>query len=227
MKESAWIEITRTIIRFDIRHIRKYLDILKSALQNEFDDLKDSVKQEIAQMTKEQRDEYDDYISEQYWELQEVIPGISYAGIIIIMWSLLEHTSIRLTKRIGNSRDVKIKPSDLKYKGIKNARIYFEKVLNIQIPNDSKWQRLMYINKIRDIIVHNDSNIPKDTQYDALRSYIERTNGIMISNAGKVQIDDTYCMDVIDLVEEYLLAVIDNCKKACFKRARNRVRPRN
>lgn len=203
----------RSKIRIDLQHLRRYLETSSNALLDELGKLEQTIDNEVKKMKKEEREVYYDFIETEHWELKEVMPNFSYASILIAIWSILEHTTLNLAKRIGAAYVTSITLNDLKAKGVYLARKYFEKVLNIKFPNDKKWQEINYLHDIRNLIIHSDSFVSRDKKFHSLRTYIEKTDGLDISSTNKIQVEKQYCRHIINFVESYILEVIDNCEK--------------
>ena len=92
---------------------------------------------------------------------------------------------------------------DLRGKGIKQARLYLEKVAKINFEElNAEWAELVTLNRIRNYIVHADG--VEDVVSNDLTKLANRTQGLSIKQYGRLQVDHTYIDSSITTVENFL-----------------------
>ncbi len=203
-------------VRIDIDNLRKYLSIVHTALGEKSREFQERIEQEAIEFDSVTRDEYYAIMSDEHWQLADVLPNLLYQSILVVTYSLLERSLIGLAKSIASKRDIRLQVNDLKYKGIEAARHYMDKVLSISFlaKEDKGWNEIQDLRKIRNNIVHNEGIvIPGCNDYDAIVNYIKRKNGLIKINEFKhIQVEKTYCEYVIDLVKEFIIKIADICE---------------
>jgi len=202
--ETGWF---RAGIRIDIDNLREYLNTLHAAMESEKQAFEKRVEQQAKQMDQESRDAYYDFMSDEHWRLNEVIPNLLYNSVLMAAYSLLEHSLIGLAKKFKEKHKARLSLDDLKYKGIDLARHFLDKVIGIPFPSDADWNEIQHLRKIRNAIAHSDGAI--DIQNNALRDYIHSTEGLSLDEFDHIQVNEVYCRHILDLFEDFIIRVVE------------------
>lgn len=209
--ETGWFRVG---IRIDAINLRKYSKALHTALEQERKRFESRVEKEARKFEPRDRDEYYSLISTEHWQLNEVIPNLLYKSILTASYSFLEHSLIWLAKHIGSNRGISLQTDICKNEGIEWAHCYIKKVLGIPFPTGKDWNEIQHLRKIRNRITHAEGTIPDDKKYDAIRSYIQKTNGLSIGQFDSIKVEESYCQYAISLSERFIIEVVEICEQS-------------
>jgi hypothetical protein len=126
----------------------------------------------------------------------------------------LEHQLNQLCELFATTQKLSIVHTDLRDKGIVRSRRYLRKVICLPVDDNSViWQKLQGIQKVRNVVVHNDAklvnddiiNIVKESEYLSLASDCE----------SYYYHDSDVDVDEVNILEGYLDFVLDTCDSYC------------
>jgi hypothetical protein len=109
------------------------------------------------------------------WAFATLYPNTVRYTIFITLYNQFEFAMNEACAELEKDYSDDVKLSDLKDKGITRAYTYIKKVVGIPQPFEvASWKKLKDLNALRNLIVHNDSNITdKNRQADVMKA-IER-----------------------------------------------------
>ncbi|CAI4031797.1 putative HEPN_RiboL-PSP domain-containing protein [Nitrospira tepida] len=109
------------------------------------------------------------------WAFATLYPNTVRYAIFISLYNQFEFAMNEACTELEKDYPNDVKLSDLKDKGINRAYTYIKKVVGIPQPFEAaSWKKLKDLNALRNLIVHNDSNITdKNRQVEAIKA-IER-----------------------------------------------------
>jgi hypothetical protein len=95
------------------------------------------------------------------------------------------------------------------YKGIDRTHLYLQKVMGLRLDGSQVRQELKRIQKVRNVIVHNDAKLAGDDK--DLNEYVQRANGLSQVN------NSYYYSDIneLDILDGYLLHVLETIDLYC------------
>jgi hypothetical protein len=114
---------------------------------------------------------HDEIVESYGWDLhvnQVKYPNIHRQSIILTIFSLLEHELDGLCNILSASVNSSVSLKDLNHKGVERALIFLRKIAAFDLSKTSS--EVAYIrdlNSIRNQIVHNGGNLPKDAKHKA------------------------------------------------------------
>lgn len=164
--------------KFD--ELEDYAESLERYLNNEVKALEARHKEQTAKMTPEQKEEFDDFGADEYYQLTETFPQTLRVSLFIHAYSLFEHSLNELANTMGSLRGIKITTKDLKDEGITRAKNFLKKVVQVNFPEtDPFWQEIITLSKIRNYFVHREGFLPKDTNNEAVEKFVAASNGAL------------------------------------------------
>ncbi len=184
------------MFRHELSYIIEYFDFNSTKLderKKELDNLLQLDIQENPTLEYGLRDIYNlDYLK---------IPSYFYHSSIVTLYSLLENNLSFLCAKIQDDTNLVLGLNDLNgYNLLDKARRFLVKVANIDFENvDKEWMRIADFQKLRNLIVHNNSQIKDKGQF---KKFLVKFNGIKTNEVGY----DFHIID-ISLIREFLSAI--------------------
>ncbi|WP_203296774.1 hypothetical protein [Luteirhabdus pelagi] len=149
-------------------------------------------------------DHYND-LDSQTWNLdgvfKEHFPNLQRRSAFITLYSYLEHELDKLCILFKKSNNYAIELSDIKYNGIDRSVTYLSKIANLPIEKgDFRWGKLKSIQKIRNLIVHNDGKlidlkgVIKESELKIVREndFLDEESEILIKNGFLKSVLDSF-----------------------------------
>ncbi len=152
-------------------------------------------------------------------DLEEIFgyyfPNLQRRSTLVILFSFFEHQLDELCRLFATARQLNIVHTDLKDKGIDRSRRYLRKVISLPLDDNSAiWQEIKRIQKIRNVVVHNDAKLNPKENEDAIKIVKEAKYLSLASDNESYSyrdIDD----DEVNILEGYLTYVLDTCEAYC------------
>lgn len=134
-----------------------------------------------------------------------IVPSICSA-IFVAMYGDFEGYLKLLCKSLGESKNSKIKISDIKGQGIVQAVDYLYLVINVNnIKQHQEWRKLKNWNIIRNILVHNNGQLRDEKDLQAVKDLNVGYN----QKKNKVYITYDNCEDFHSTIVEFFKKCID------------------
>ena len=195
------IRFFRTGVRDDIEQFKIHVVGVENYLEKEVKDLVDYHDKRTESLSEEEKNEYYDFYSDDYWQLDEVFPNIQRKSELIGIYTVLEHNLNLLCSIYERHTNSKVKLSDLKAYGIiDTAKKYLVKVVGLDFPsNHSSWTEIKNIQRIRNLFVHNDGKL-KGSENDKapIKQYIATSNYLELDQHERIIIKrgfTEYCLE--------------------------------
>ena len=158
-------------------------------------------------MTEEERMDFCDCASEDFYRLGETFPRILRYSLFVNTFSLLEHTLLGIAHHLRYSQKLDLSPNDLRDKGIILAKTYLKKVAQVSFPDDgTDWADIGALNEIRNIITHGAGYFPEDhpkkQKIDALMT--RWSSDISLDNIRQFTFSDGFTERVIETYRRFL-----------------------
>jgi hypothetical protein len=137
------------------------------------------------------------------------------SSTLVSIYAFLEHSLRDISTSTGFFRKKKIMPKD---NYIQKSKKYIEKVSEIDISDlENYWQKVIEFQRIRNLIVHNESNYRVDEnkpiEKQQCHNLITNFKGIGADNYGNFYIyDKDVLLGFCKLIEEFLDKLIDKLK---------------
>ncbi len=214
---NIFMRLTPTLKTFVIHRLDE-MEEFKQFTLNSIEDEKKSISARFDRDTKylsaEQKEEYFDWNSEDYFIIEDVFPQISMKSFIVILFSYIEDgmntlcnaeysDKARYHKKEG-LEEFRVKYTDMQGKGISRAKLYMEKIIGRNLHSDKKpWSEIETLRKIRNTIVHDDGNANDSLKNDANFKQHLLDGRLKLGNHDKIKIEPTYLGYILTKVREY------------------------
>jgi len=150
-------------IQEELRQMSRYLDTVVSALEKKYQEIdtvyEDTWKDRVAD---ELSDDYVEWVLSQHQdeliEAGEDFPQLLLISFVILWYSFVEQKMLDLCDELNLTITISAKGEENFGKGIRRARRFLLHVKNYEI-YQKHWQELVYIGKLRNLIVHEGRNI--------------------------------------------------------------------
>lgn len=193
----------RTFGKF--KDLKQYVSEIESKFKLDLRNLSKRFDEQAEEVPPDIKYELNEYFVEEYYVIERVFLRTFRYTIVVAVYSLLETCLNRLCHHLCNSKKLHLLLEELSGKGIERAKLYLAKVCSIDFSEGSNdWNQLQKLNKIRNCIVHAESNIHNAKSPDKLRNIIKNTNGLELYNDRYIQIDSSYIVATIASAENVL-----------------------
>jgi hypothetical protein len=163
IKLEPWLQTHHQLVEMELDELRSYTRTLEGALENERRRLEKDSEEQASKMTEEERMDFCDCASEDFYRLGETFPRILRYSLFVNTFSLLEHTLLGIAHHLRYSQKLDLSPNDLRDKGIILPKTYLKKVAQVSFPDDgTDWADIGALNEIRNIITHGAGYFPED-----------------------------------------------------------------
>jgi len=200
------IQFFRTGVRNDLEEFKYHVSGVENYLSLEVKDLVNRHEQATENLTEDEKNEYYEFYSDDYWQLAEVFPQIQRKSELVGIYTVLEHNLNLLCSIYQRHTDSKVKLSDLKAQGIiDTARKYLVKVVGLDFPSDHRsWAEIKKIQRIRNLFVHNDGKL-KGTDNDKrpIKDYISNSNYLELGQYERIIINSGFTIYCLDQFREF------------------------
>lgn len=148
----------------------------------------------------------DDMISEQHKLLTVFQPSMYRKSTLVSLYSYLEHTLNSFCFTLHKMFNTKIEINDMKGDGIVRAKTFLSKIFGIDFGDaNSKWAFLNDLNKIRNCIVHADSDLQSVHNPESIEKVISKYDGLKIVDNKFIDIDRNYIFECLENIDSFFI----------------------
>lgn len=199
----------------DIDQFRLHINGVESYLEKEAKSLINYHEERAKDLSEEEKDEYYNFYTDNYWQLSEVFPNIQRKSELIAIYTLLEHHLNSLCSIYEGHSNSQVKLCDLKANGIiETAKKYLEIVIGIKFPSSgTTWQEIKQVQRIRNLFVHNDGQL-KGSEGDKrpIKQYINNSQFLKLDQYERIIITkgfSDHCLLLFNKFFAELFAAVD------------------
>lgn len=198
--------------KMQIENFRHYVNNMRLNFSKDAENLKKEYEKEIDGITDSEHIEYiDDTYSEQYELLTKFQPLIYKKSTLVSLYTYLEHSLNNACNSLHTLYKTKASITDLRGDGIVRAKLYLSIFFDFNFGDaSSRWPFILEFNKIRNCIVHSDSDITAMNNETTLRNIVTSTKGLSLIDNKFIDIDDEYILCCIDNIENFFDWVFNN-----------------
>ena len=189
-----------------------------AAIENEKKAISDRFDRDTKDLSEEQKEEYFEWNSEDYFMVEDVFAQISLRSFIVILFSYIEDGMNTLCnaeysdkaryQKKNDLEEFKVKYTDMHGTGINRAKLYLEKVVGCNLHTEKKpWSEIETLNKIRNAIVHGDGNASDSLKNDGNFKQHINDGRIKLKTHGQIIIDPEYLTYILPQVREYFSGI--------------------
>jgi len=199
----------------EIEYLRDYEIFIEKFLQEKIEEFNTSVNKRAMGMEGEEKEQFLEWNSEEYFELSEELPTRLRGSIFITTMSLFEFRLNDLCGSLQAFKKEKLSLNDVAGKGIYRAKKYLNKVFEINFPNNpSLWETIDIYQTIRNALVHNEGFVTQDV--DKIQKYIEKSKVFSFQLRGsRIILKESFVGEAIDTIQPCLIQLCDDLKNLC------------
>lgn len=214
-KLSLLRSITKHLITSEIEELREVTSLIDNLMTEEVKKFNSRIDKMAQGLSKEEQDEFYGWHSDDYWRLSKAFPNVTAASLFVTNYSFLEYQLIFICKSLHSIKKFPIKLLDLKGEGIFLAQNYLKKVVGISdFPDQTaQWNEICQYNRIRNFIVHNNSQLDDSDRAKAIKLYITNKSSIILDPHDRFELSMTFISEAIDIIEAFsqnFLKALDN-----------------
>jgi len=176
------IILERSFYSIDI--FNKYIEYQDKFLTSEIIKVNQELKDKVNDKELEEEIYCTDIYHEFYFSfLSGTFPDIQNKALLIIVFNTFENNFKNLCKLLGNTLNTPIDYTELKGDEIVKCKLFLIKLcrINYKVFETDIWKKIDCVRKIRNLIVHNDSDISSIINKDiTIINYFKGCNGFTI-----------------------------------------------
>ncbi|MGG1630331.1 hypothetical protein [Rossellomorea sp. NRS-1567] len=210
------INFQQILIEHSIENHKVYVNKMEEFLESEIDGFNKRFEEETNGWSEEQKDEYGEYLSDDYWTLAETHPSLLRSSMLISSFSLFE----KGLKDLANYYEKKIITSSDYSSNIKTTSkisIYLkriEKKFGVDFSGEiSEWNLIQnYYREVRNIIVHDGGEIDT-SRYSEKIKFIEEMGVKIKQPSGELILQKGFCLNYLEVISMFFqkfFNLIDN-----------------
>ena len=219
-KGISLFSIFKNIIESELKEFEDYIIEISSALKEKQDKLEEDYNKATINTVENEEIDIHSFFEEDLNKYFKVFPIYTFNPLLLTIFGQFENWLKKLCDLDSRKGFSEIKVSDIAGNNyIEKSRSYLKIVSEISLEStNSEWKKITEIQKIRNCIVHNDSNIivNKNIAIDKQELYmiVSKDNRIKFdgSNGNFYIQDKQFLLEVIVLIKNYLLDVIEKLK---------------
>jgi hypothetical protein len=147
-------------------------------------------------------------------DLLNEYPNTLRKSTFISLWSNFEKSLNDLCEVYEYHLSLKVNFTDMKGKGIERSKLYLTKIIHLNFPTSSNWDKIMKLKRIRDKIVHSYSEVnDEDSQ---LLSDIKSFKNLKLYSINKksiIEIEKPFLDGVINVFNGFSKELLDSIEK--------------
>jgi len=221
-KEESKFKMFKRMIQFELDNIKSFIDEISGYINDKKNEIEKNYDQALTNFQSDNEDEaeFDPayFFEDKIHKYNDIFPKHYFNPLLLSIYGLFESWLKRLCDLDSSRVFLNVKVKDLAGSNyIEKSRKYLIIVAEINLDETEKiWQKVKQIQKVRNAIAHNDSNIRtdknKDIKKQELYSVLNKDKRVILNQSiGSFFITDKdYLFEVIDLITEYLDYVITN-----------------
>ena len=142
-------------------------------------------------------------LDDETWDLKEIFeelfPNLQRRGALITLYSFLENKLDELCELFIQVEKIKISLNDLRGAGVDRSVLFLTRIMGLQIDQSTTvWQEIKNIQKVRNLIVHNDAKLidRSGNQIADVTKYV--TTSPYLSGNDEIEILDGYLPHILE-----------------------------
>lgn len=176
--------------------------------------VEDSYQEAISQVSDDEATDAHEYFGEMYQEIDSVNVPLFRHSTVVTLYTFLESSMNKLCRHLYRLKQYSVELSDLKGDGISRAKLYLEKLANVDFDKlNGDWSKLSSLNAIRNCLVHAEGNINGVRSPTKLTKIVENTDGIYANYNSEIVIEREYVENCIDTIESFLIQLYELLKE--------------
>ncbi|MBO2537637.1 hypothetical protein [Rummeliibacillus suwonensis] len=181
--------------------LKELIEETEKSLSIELNNFERNLEDEARGYSQEQREEYFEYMSDEYWKYKEEQPQIVRVSFFLQSYFSFEHFMFKVCNYFKAKSDIKLEVKDISGQGLEKAKIYISKVIGISSPFQSHyWAKIQYYNQIRNAFVHNAGKYDENNKKQG--NTLKNIHSIDVKN-NEFILNNYFCLEVIETFVEF------------------------
>lgn len=209
------LEFHRVTILTEIKSFKDYIIENHNSMSERQTAFNDMIEEKVKSYPDNEQEVYE-WFEDDLYQYNEFYPTMFNNSTLLSIYSFFEFSLKNLCTSLSKYWQYKIQLDDLDGRNyIEKSKKYLILIANLDLTDiDSIWQEITKFQKIRNNIVHNNSNIirQKDKPLEKQLLYpIVNSNRYLKLNIEKgtfIIENNQFLLDMLDLIEKYLTSII-------------------
>lgn len=203
-------QVFRKQVQDNLEHFREYTLELESKFSADKNRLTDTFLEATEGFNDDDLREMKDYFSDDYYVIEEIHIGLYRKSTLVSVYSFLENSLNILCRHMRKRYGYAVGVADLRGEGIVRARLYLEKMSNINFSLlNGEWSEISSFNKVRNCIVHSEGNIKASKSPAQLANIVNASPGLSLRNERYIKVERVYIDDIITTIEKFMKKLYD------------------
>ncbi len=206
----------RHFLEMEFNELRHYSALLERLFLDEARRLAQDVDKKAAEMSQEQRTDFLQWTSDDFYYLGQSFPQILRSSLFLHAYSLFENGLLQLADYHRDAFGLGVSPSDLKDKGITRAKTYLNKVALVPFPNEHPtWKQIKTLSRIRNLVVHKNGYLPENDNDRAEIDAFMKTwsEDIYLNDLRHLEFSPHFIARVVNTFTDFLTELFRNLKE--------------
>jgi len=219
-KGTSVFAIFLTLIEIELRDIVEYINETSTELKAKQEKLNKDYEKANNEIEEDLEHDVHSFFEDNINKYFKVFPIYTYNPLLLIIYGQFENWLKNLCELDARKGFSKVKVKDLAGNNyIEKSRKYLELVAELNLDDTkSEWQKITQMQKLRNCIAHNQSNIIKDKSIPIEKQELYK----MVSSDKRLDFNKTngdfyikesaFLLEAIELIKNYLIKVIEKLK---------------
>jgi hypothetical protein len=202
--------IEESLTLYETERLQRFLSLVEPQILKSREEWQKKIRQQAELIDDaQQRDEFLDLSSEEYWEFEEY-ERILRNSFLVTVYAFLEFRLGWFCSTVQKRRKLPISWKDLRGEDVVDrARLYLERLGGLKFPLESKeWQNIRRYEKLRHYIVHRGGRVPRDDKdtwtFAGKKQLIPTDRGI---DQDGLLLTASFCSEVLDDVKSFFVTL--------------------
>lgn len=205
-KSKVYLSAFKHLADLELEQISDYADMIERFLSGELKEFEAQMTERAQKLEENERSELYEHYSDDFAKLADEFPNIMRASLFTYTYSFLEHGLVNLCDNCHRRGHLALAPSDLKGEGILRAKTYLKKVAGLNFPDNTRaWQDINTLRKIRNVVIHSDGRLQKDSDLSKeLPSFLRRFPSVKVDGFDTLRFSKDFIPGVLAVVRTFL-----------------------
>ena len=155
------LNIQLWLIELELDQMSKYLDLVGNSINQRLEDIELAYRKEaIREMTTDEAAIFNDHWIDEYLDVGKDFPQLLLMSFVIAWYAFVEQQLLMLCDDLNLTITIGPRDETRFDKGIRRARKFLIEAKKYTI-EESHWQELVMIGKLRNVLVHEGKDIPR------------------------------------------------------------------
>lgn len=200
-----------------IEYLKNYLHSVEAYLEKAEKDFENWANEEAAKLPPSERDDFQESLSEVYWQYSEFLPRILRNSFLVTLHSVLESELARICESLRRKKAISKSWDEVKGKGstLEKLKTYISEECGLDFPKGQSWKEIKKYKDIRNCIVHYAGDVralgkKKEKKKKNLRHYCSKQPGISIDKDENLVLSKDFCLQVVSTLQEFFEELYDS-----------------